>query len=68
MPTYDFRCTRCDARFETRLSMSAYERGEGRICPECDSGEVERAFTAVNVIGSRSSGNGGACCNPSGFT
>jgi putative FmdB family regulatory protein len=70
MPSYDFRCRQCGSAFEIRLSMSAYERGEGRACPECGSDEVDRAFTAVNVMtGSRSSGSsGGACCGPSGFT
>jgi putative FmdB family regulatory protein len=69
MPNYDFRCQECGAAYETRLSMSAYDRGEGRSCPECGSSEVERAFTSVNVIcGSRTSGGGGACRPGSGFT
>lgn len=67
MPSYDFRCHVCGAAFETRLSMSAYERGEGRTCPECGSDDVERAFTAVNVIARGKGGNTGACCRP-GFT
>lgn len=71
MPTYDFRCQACGASFEKRLSMSAYEEGDGRECPDCGSAQVERAFTAFNVIsGSKSAGGGGgACCRPaSGFT
>lgn len=73
MPSYDFRCHDCDALFEKRLSMSAYERGEERECPGCGSARVERAYTTVNVIaGSKSAGggggaSGGACCRP-GFT
>jgi len=67
MPFYDFRCHDCDTTFERRLSMGAYEAGEGRVCPGCDSGRVERAFTAVNVLGAKGDAKD-ACCAPSGFT
>ena len=72
MPSYDFTCRNCGETYEVRLSMSAYDRGEGRRCTRCDSTDVERAFTAVNVIagGSRgsSSGSCGPSCGTSGFT
>jgi putative FmdB family regulatory protein len=72
MPSYEFVCRECGAAFEVRLSMSAYEAGEGRRCPECGTDRVERAFTAVNVIAGGRSGSGpsagGACCRGSGFT
>ena len=75
MPSYEFVCQECGSPFEVRLSMSAYEAGEGRVCTQCGSTRVERAFTAVNVIagglsggGSRSSGPSGGCCGGSGFT
>ena len=67
MPFYDFCCTDCGSTFERRLSMAAYEAGDGRSCPGCDSVDVERAFTAVNVLGGKGSGKD-ACCQPSGFT
>lgn len=65
MPSYDFVCRDCGERFETRMSISTYETGEGRICPACGSARVERAFTAVNVItggGSSASASAGASC------
>ena len=71
MPSYDFVCQDCGAPYETRLSMSAYSAGEGRECPTCGSTNVERAFTAVNVIaGSHSGGSyaGGGSCGSSGFS
>ena len=72
MPSYDFVCTECGAPFEVRLSMSAYEAGEGRVCVQCGSTKVERAFTAVNVIaGGRGGGASyasGGCGGGSGFT
>ena len=72
MPRYDFRCQACGTQFEKSLSMSEYSRGEGRECPECGSREVERSFSAVNVISGQTrsgrSGAGGACAPRSGFT
>ena len=73
MPSYDFTCQDCGAPFERRLSMSAYDAGEGRECPECGSTHAERSYTAVNVIaggggafGSSAPARGG--CGSSGFT
>ena len=71
MPSYDFICRHCGERFETRMSMSAYDSGEGRACPHCGSEQVERAFTAVNVIAGGRAGSGGSSggyCGGSGFT
>ncbi len=72
MPSYDFVCQDCGASFEVRLSISAYSEGEGRVCPKCASENVERAFTAVNVIAGGSSGGGYSSsssrgCGSSGF-
>ncbi len=71
MPSYDFFCQDCGAAFEVRLSMSAYAGGEGRLCPDCGSKRVERAFTTVNVIAGSHSGGGarsGGGCGHGGFT
>ena len=72
MPSYDFVCKDCGAAFEVRLSMSAYSAGEGRSCPQCGSRQVDRAFTAVNVIAGSRSGSrglsGGGGCGTGGFT
>ena len=73
MPSYEFVCRDCEGPYEVRISMSAYSDGEGRQCPECGSDNVERAFTAVNIIaGSRSGGasfsSAGGGCGPGGFT
>lgn len=72
MPSYDFQCRDCGDEFETRMSISSYEAGEGRKCPKCGSAQVERAFTTVNVIaGGRSSGSSsgyGGSCGSGGFT
>jgi putative FmdB family regulatory protein len=73
MPTYDFTCEKCGETFEMRLSMAAYDSGEGRVCPSCGSSDVQRAFTAVNVIGGvarsiDSRPHAPPSCGPGGFT
>lgn len=70
MPSYDFACRNCGAAYEKRLSMSAYSAREGWECPECGSDDVERRYTAVNVIAGSGGGRGpDASCRPgSGFT
>jgi putative FmdB family regulatory protein len=73
MPSYDFVCQDCEKPYEVRISMSAYSAGEGRTCPACASDNVERAFTAVNVIAGSRSGAGQSYarpsgCGPGGFT
>lgn len=70
MPSYDFACQNCGTAYEKRLSMSAYSAREGWECPECGSSEVERRFTAVNVIGGSGPGrtSGTACAPRGGFT
>jgi putative FmdB family regulatory protein len=71
MPSYEFVCRDCGAAFEVRLSMSAYADGQGRVCTQCGSTKVERAFTAVNVIGGSHGGGSarsGGGCGHGGFT
>ncbi len=69
MPRYEFTCRACAAPYEVRLTMSEYSAGAGHRCPECGSEDVERRFTAVNVLtGSRSSAGYSAGCGGSGFT
>lgn len=70
MPAYDYVCQQCGAKFEVRMSISAYSSGEKPPCEVCGSTTVERAFTAVNVL---TSGRGGgsvsaASCGHGGFS
>ncbi|UCC25031.1 MAG: zinc ribbon domain-containing protein [Gemmatimonadales bacterium] len=74
MPRYDFVCQDCGTAFEARLSMSAYDAGEGRQCPSCGSERAERSFSVVNVIAGGGKGLGssaaptGGSCGFGGFT
>jgi putative FmdB family regulatory protein len=45
MPIYEFRCERCDARFEDLVPA-----GTGSMpCPECGAAETGRVFSAPGV-------------------
>lgn len=45
MPTYDFKCTSCEAVFEIERPMGA---SDPVTCPDCDSA-AKRVFTPVGV-------------------
>ena len=46
MPTYDFRCTDCDDRFEV---VRAAGSTEDVCCPDCGA-PAKRVFTPVGVV------------------
>jgi putative FmdB family regulatory protein len=49
MPSYDFRCNNCKKEFSLHFaSIKAYET-EPRICPNCQSQELDRIIRKVNV-------------------
>ena len=62
MPIYEFQCDACGAAFE-ELYRSASERRRPR-CPECNSRQVHKRFSAFAVGGSSASGGAtsGAGC------
>ncbi len=70
MPAYDYVCQDCGARFEVRMSMSAYSEGAKVPCEKCGSTSVVRAFTTVNVLTGARSGGGssGGSCGTGGFS
>jgi putative FmdB family regulatory protein len=41
MPTYSYKCKKCDHRFQEILSFKEYEEGK-RKCPKCGSCNVEQ--------------------------
>lgn len=45
MPTYDFRCTKCDTTFEVVRPMGSTD---DVCCPECDA-PAARIFTPVGI-------------------
>lgn len=45
MPSYDYRCSACEARFEVTRPMSSTAE---ECCPECGA-TAKRVFTPVGV-------------------
>jgi putative FmdB family regulatory protein len=60
MPIYEYRCRKCDAKFEMLRSMSASDKEID--CPECGENSAERVFS---VFGSTSGSSSGVNCAPS---
>lgn len=47
MPTYDFRCSSCNAEFEKQLRIVQREEPISQPCPECSaSGTVDQMIMA----------------------
>jgi putative FmdB family regulatory protein len=57
MPTYEFRCEKCDKIFEQIWSLAEYDKRikEKNKCPACGSTKVARAISVVQVKTSKKS-------------
>jgi len=55
MPTYEFRCNKCEKTFSLNLSISGYERKKTFSCPHCKSKSVKRIFSNFTVVTSKKS-------------
>lgn len=73
MPLYEYRCPRCQERFEVLQRVG--DSAESVRCPECGAGSVERLLStfAASAAGasSMSFADAGGCGRPqcgSGFT
>jgi putative FmdB family regulatory protein len=57
MPTYEFRCEKCNKRFEQVWSLSEYDKRikEKHKCPKCGSTRVVKTIAAVQVKTSKKS-------------
>jgi putative FmdB family regulatory protein len=54
MPTYDYRCPKCNKEFSLILSMK--EHGEGKAkCPKCGGKRLEQLITPFQTKTSRKS-------------
>jgi putative FmdB family regulatory protein len=47
MPTYDYRCGSCEARYELRESFSA---PSSHTCEKCGKGTAKRVLTAPRIV------------------
>lgn len=48
MPTYEYKCKKCENQFEKVLRIS--QSKESQSCPECGSGETFKIFTTCNFV------------------
>ena len=56
MPIYEYRCKKCDARFEAIRPVG--DRGRGLACPECGAKGPEKQ-PSVFAAGGCGGGSGG---------
>jgi putative FmdB family regulatory protein len=51
MPTYEFRCEKCNKTFDLTWSLAEYDKRikQKQKCPKCGSTRVVRALSLVQV-------------------
>ncbi len=54
MPSYEFRCSDCEKRFEVYLSYDEYDKQKVR-CTNCNSLEVQRQIGRIRIAHSEES-------------
>lgn len=55
MPTYEFKCSKCEKKFSHQLSISDYERKKSFTCPHCKSKSTKRIFSNFTAVTSKKS-------------
>jgi len=51
MPTYNYRCEKCEHAWEDFLSMADYEKPTKEPCPQCGVTEVRKVIGGMPGIG-----------------
>jgi putative FmdB family regulatory protein len=54
MPTYDFKCEKCNKKFSLILSISEYDKTKFR-CPKCKSTRVKQQISSFQTVTSKKS-------------
>jgi putative FmdB family regulatory protein len=54
MPTYDYRCLKCNKEFSVILSMKEHD-GKKAKCPKCGGKKLEQLITPFQTKTSRKS-------------
>lgn len=54
MPTYEYKCEKCNGKFSLTLSISAHDK-EKVTCPKCKSSKVRQQVTGFITKTSRKS-------------
>ncbi|MEK7847014.1 MAG: zinc ribbon domain-containing protein [Nitrospinota bacterium] len=64
MPIYEYRCSKCNGRFEI---MHLSSKIEGASCPKCGSDKTEKLMSSFAAVGSSSASDScdtGTCNYP----
>lgn len=54
MPSYDYRCPKCEKEFTVSISIGEHDAGKVK-CPKCGENKVEQLITAFLVKTSKKS-------------
>ena len=54
MPTYEFKCDKCNNEYTLRLSLKEYEKKK-YACPKCKSKKVTQQISSFQTITSSKS-------------
>ncbi len=54
MPTYEFRCNKCNKKFSLVMSMAEYDKKKPK-CPKCGSSRVEQQIQPFYAVTSKKS-------------
>lgn len=54
MPTYEYRCEKCNKEFTVVMRMAEHDRG-GVRCPECKGSEVVQQYSTFYAKTSKKS-------------
>jgi len=55
MPTYEFKCKKCNKAFSLQMSFIEYEKKKSFACPKCKSKSVRRIFSSFTAVTSKKS-------------
>jgi putative FmdB family regulatory protein len=53
MPTYEFRCKKCNKNFSIDLSISEFQKKKTFTCPKCKSKSVQRVYSMFTAVTSK---------------
>ncbi|MCJ7803071.1 MAG: zinc ribbon domain-containing protein [Desulfobacterales bacterium] len=54
MPSYDYRCPKCNKKFTAMLSFREHDAGKAK-CPKCGGKKLEQLISTFQVKTSRKS-------------
>jgi putative FmdB family regulatory protein len=55
MPTYEFKCEKCNKKFDLSMTLSEYGKQKKFRCPKCKSTRVKQQITSFQTVTSKKS-------------